>query len=152
VLKTWRTLIRVAKKEIEALSSAAEYFEQEGMPLFLPLRSLLQKLDSKAKHVEDDKGLSAAKIENTLVMYSGGKVVPIVGARDIFWIKQYSAWKALAPTVEQLETVARWLGKQQWLSPMTFDQVGYKWPSYLGRASAEKPVQPSSSRKEFTGE
>jgi hypothetical protein len=144
-------LTRLAKKEIEALSSAVEFFEQEGMPLFLPLRSLLQKLDSKAKHVEDG-GMSAAKIENILVMYSGGKIVPTVGARDIFWIKQYSAWKPLAPTIEQLELVARWLGKQHWLSPMTFDQVVYKWPSYLGRASAEKPVQVASSRKEFTGE
>lgn len=147
---------RIAKKEMEALSAAVEYFEQEGLPLFLPLKSLLEKLDGKAKDVDSDGVLPVAKIENCLVMYSSGKVVPVTAARNIFWIKQYQAWKALRPTLEQVEVVARWLGNQGWMSPTTIDQVVYKWPSYLARASATKlgSVCPSGTiaRKEFTGE
>lgn len=145
-------MARVTKKEIEALSSAVEYFEQEGLPLSVGLKSLLGKLDSKAKEATDDKGLSPAKIENCLVMYSAGKVVPVTAAREVYWIKQYQQWKQLNPTIEQLEVVARWLGKQQWLAPTTIDQVVWKWPSYLARASAEAKPQTAGARKEFTGE
>lgn len=146
-------MARVAKKELEALSSAVEYFEQEGLPLFLPLKSLLEKLDSKAKDTSES-GPSPAQIENCLVMYSSGKVVPVTAARNIFWIKQYSQWKALGVKMEQVETVARWLGKQGWMSPMTIDQVAWKWPSYLARASATSEASSANtgSRKEFTGE
>lgn len=142
----------MAKKEIEALSAAVEFFEQEGLPLSVSLKSLLAKLDAKAKQASDGTGLAPAKIENILVQFSSGKVVPVIAARDIFWIKQYQVWKKYEPTEEQVETVARWLGRQHWLSPLTIDQVSYKWPSYLGRASAEKPIQEASGRKEFTGE
>lgn len=149
-------MTRVAKKEIEALSAAVDYFEREGLPLSVALKSLLNKLDSKAKDLsEDPKGLSPAKIENCLVMYSDGIVVPMVATRDIFWIKQYQQWKSLSPTIEQVETVAKWLGRQRWMSPTTIDQIAWKWPSYLARASAEvhkAPVLGTSTRKEFDGE
>lgn len=123
------------------------------MPLFVALRSLLGKLDSSAKEAPDSTGLSPAKIENCLVMYSSGKVVPMVAARNIFWIKQYQQWRSLGPTLEQVEVVARWLGRQGWMSPTTIDQVAWKWPSYLARATAEKaPNVQVVARKEFTGE
>lgn len=146
---------KIAKKELEALASAVEYFEAEGIPLADSLRSLLDKFNTKAKDTDDPNCLSPAKVENALVKFSNGKVVPVVAARSIFWIKQYQVWKQLAPTVDQVETVARWFGRQGWLSPMTIDQVGYKWTSYLARAMADpagnKP-QGTNSRKEFTGE
>ena len=146
-------MTRVAKKEIEALSAAVEFFEQEGMPLSVSLKSLLNKLDAKAKETDDGTGLSPAEIENCLVMYSAGKVVPMVAARNIFWIKQYQQWKSLGPTIEQVELVARWLARQGWMSPTTIDRVAYQWPSFLARATAEgKPVVSTGSRKEFTGE
>src|SRR5258708_1169910 len=106
--------MRVSKKEIEALSAATRYFEQEGLPLFVSLQSLLDKINSKAKERDEPGGLSPAKIENCLVMYSAGKVVPVTAARSIFWIKQYQAWKGLGPTIEQVETVAKWLARQGW--------------------------------------
>ena len=144
--------MKATKKEIEALSSAVEYFEQEGLPLFGPLKSVLDKLDAKAKTLETDKGLSPANIENCLVMYSAGKVVPMVAARNIFWIKQYQQWRALGATIEQVSLVAKWLARQSWMSPTTIDRVAYQWPSYLARATAETQVQGTSTRKEFTGE
>lgn len=142
---------KIAKKELEALSAAVEYFENEGLPLAVSLRSLLEKFNSKAKDAAEEGVLAPAKVENLLVMYSSGKVVPVIAARSLFWIKQYQVWKQLGPTPEQVETVARWLARQGWLSPMTIDNVAYKWPSYLARALAEKPVT-VASRKEFTGE
>lgn len=142
---------RIAKKELEALASAVEYFEAEGIPLADSLRSLLDKFNIKAKDTDDPNCLSPAKVENALVKFSNGKVVPVVAARSIFWIKQYQVWKQMGPTLEQVETVAKWLARQGWLSPMTIDGVAYKWPSYLARAQAEKPVT-VASRKEFTGE
>lgn len=146
--------MRVTKKQTEALAAAVDYFEQEGLPLAVSLRSLLEAIDAKAKTVDDEKGLSPAKIENALVMYSAGKVVPVVAARNVFWIKQYQAWKALGPTIEQVESVARWLGRQGWMSPTTIDRVVYQWPSYLARATTENrtQVQAQAVRKEFTGE
>lgn len=145
--------MKVAKKEIEALSAAVEYFEREGMPLFVALKSLLGKIDAKAKDTGEEGVLVPAKIENCLVMYSAGKVVPMVSARNIFWIKQYQQWKALAPTIEQVELVARWLSRQHWLSPTTIDRVAYQWPSYLARATAEgKPSVSTGTRVEFVPE
>lgn len=151
-------MVKIAKKEIEALSAAVDYFEREGLPLSVSLRSLLGKIDAKAKTSEDEKGLSPAKIENCLVMYSAGKVVSITGARNIFWIKQYQQWKALGPTIEQVETVAKWLARQNWMSTasLTIDQVAFKWPSFLAKAThdaAERAKYPSQgTRKEFEGE
>lgn len=148
-------MTRVSKKEIEALSSAVEYFEQEGLPLSVGLKSLLDKLDAKAKDTSE-AGPSPAQIENCLVMYSSGKVVPMVAARNIFWIKQYQQWKSLGASLEQVETVSRWLGRQGWMAPTTIDQVAWKWPSYLARATAEKAPNVQNvklvARKEFTGE
>lgn len=148
-------MTRVAKKEIEALSAAVEYFEREGMPLFVALKSLLGKIDAKAKDADDGSYLAPAKIENCLVMYSDGKVVPMIAARNIFWIKQHQQWKSLGPSIEQVELVAKWLSRQHWLSPTTIDRVAYQWPSYLARATAESRLSTGSqgsTRKEFTGE
>lgn len=148
-------MTRIAKKEIEALSAAVEYFEQEGLPLSLSLKSLLNKLDAKAKDTGEPGTPTPAQIENCLVMYSSGKVVPMVAARNIFWIKQYQQWKSLAPTIEQVELVARWLARQGWMSPTTIDRVAYQWPSYLARATAESrtvSANSGSGRKEFQGE
>lgn len=147
-------MARVTKKqEIEALSSAVDYFEQEGLPLFLPLKSLLDRLDAKVK-TADNGGPSPAQIENCLVMYSDGKVVPMVATRNIFWIKQFTQWKSLGVSIEQVELVARWLARQGWMQATTIDQVAWKWPSYLAKATAEGRVASlsSGSRKEYTGE
>lgn len=137
---------------MEALRAAADFFENEGLPLFKPLRSLLSKFDAKAKVAADEGCMTPAQIENLLVMYSSDKVVPITAARDIFWIKQYSTWKVMAPKPEQVELVARWLGRQAWLSAVTIDQVAYKWPQYLAKATAEGKAQTQVQHAEFTGE
>lgn len=143
--------MRVTKAETEALETAIKYFENEGLPLYKPLKSLLAKFSTKAK-VAGEPGMTPAQIENALVMYSSDKVVPVVAARDVFWIKQYQLWKSLGPTPEQVEKVARWLGNQSWMSPLTIDQVGYKWPQYLSKATAEFKGTQLEGRREFTGE
>lgn len=143
--------MRIAKAELEALTAAASYFEEEGLPIAKSLKSLLAKFNSKAKDATEG-GLAPSKIEFVLVEFSAGKVVPVVAARDLFWIRQYQTWKQLQPTETQVQVVAKWLATQSWMSPMTIDQVARQWPSFLARSAAGTKVFASQARKEFTGE
>lgn len=146
---------RVSKAELEALKAAVDYFECEGLPLYKALKSLLEKFNDKAKAAAEPGSMTPAQIENILVQFSSDKVVPVTAARDIFWIKQYNLWKGYGPNPEQVELVARWLGRQTWMSPMTLDQIAYKWPQYLSKAKAETRVSGLSNgscRTEFMGE
>lgn len=145
-------MTRVAKHELEALASAVEYFESEGLPIYKGLKSLQDKLGAKAKDTPAG-GMTPAQIENVLVQYSSDKVIPVIAARSVFWIKQFGIWKGYGPTETQVQVVARWLGKQAWMSPQTIDQVAWKWPQYLAKAQHdEKQCDNTSFRREFVGE
>jgi hypothetical protein len=144
--------MRVPKAELEALAAAAEYIELEGLPIAAKLKSLLARFEEKSKETVDPGHMTAMQVENALVAHSSGKVVPVTGARAIFWIKQAAVWNKIAPKLEDVETVARWLGRQGWMSATTIAETSYKWEQYLAKARADRTQVQVPKRREFTGE
>jgi hypothetical protein len=138
-------------REVAALEAAAQYCEQQGLPLAKELRSLHAKI---TKASAERVGVDIAGIEQELVARSDGRVVSAKGGPG-YWAQQSKRYAAMGATVEDAQIVGDWLGKQAWLMTVyTIDSLAWKWPNYLARAKAEGASQESFSgwsRPEFEG-
>lgn len=129
-------------REVAALEAAAQYCEQQGLPLSKELRSLYDKITRPAPKV---MGSNVAGIEHELVSRSNGRVLAAQGGPP-FWIQQSRKYADMQATVEDAILVGDWLGRQTWLrQTYTIQSLAWKWPDYLAKAKAEanKTEEPS---------
>lgn len=117
------------------------------------LASLYDKLTKpKAVFV----GAPVAKIQEALVAWSNGLVVPVAGGPG-FWSVQSRKYGDLGATVDDAVIVGAWMARQGWMAGRTYtiDSMVNQWPSWLAKAKAEGngwKQEPEAGRKDWSPE
>jgi hypothetical protein len=140
-------------KELAALEEAAKQLADQ--PIGKLLRSLYEKhtkQSSKAK-----VGSDIAGIQDALVFWSEGKVVPIKGAAGL-WAQQSNRYAAMGATPDDAFLVGCYLKTQPWCEPARYTIVNLapQWPNFLAKAKAlgvgrEQHSGATWQRAEFEG-
>lgn len=90
---------------------------------------------AKAQLTTNEPSVNAPALEEALIAYSRGKVVPLANP---IW-PRYSRQAALAgATLQDAQVVGEWLYRQGWvqLKSQTLESVLRNWASWLGKARA----------------
>jgi hypothetical protein len=139
-------------KELAALDEAAKQLADQ--PIGKLLRSLHDK-HTKARAVAK-RGSDIAAIQDALVFWSEGKVVPATGGGP-FWAQWSKRYADLGATADDALLVGCYLKTQSWCEPAryTIANLAPQWPNYLARAKALGVSREQSTnswqRAEFEG-
>jgi hypothetical protein len=98
------------------------------------LASLLGKVD-KIRDCADvqERGLALSAVDDTLKSLGGKNYAPWAGGNAAVVMNRMKSMKL---TLDQIRTVARWLGAQSWIrSPFTIGQLLNKWDEYIAKST-----------------
>jgi hypothetical protein len=130
--------VYITKRTEAALRSLLQRVGDKGED-FKALADVLTRLD---KETETVGGPSLEAFEQAMRTHSAGRYIPWSSGSPAVLLKQ---WYRHDPTIAQVESVARWMGKWPRHMTATFGSVVRKWPEYLARAGAVKS-EPSRPR------